>query len=97
MVKRKSRLQTLKIMVVKTIVVRNLFSFEYEGSNPSLPTIKYKKTCILFFTTHTNKNLPKGEKMKLEKYLPIGSVVLLDGGETKVMITGFVALSLIHI
>lgn len=28
--------------------------------------------------------------MKLEKYLPIGSVVLLDGGETKVMITGFV-------
>ena len=25
-------------MVVKTIVVRNLFSFEYEGSNPSLPT-----------------------------------------------------------
>ena len=51
-------------MVVKTIVVRNLFSFEYEGSNPSLPTIKYKKTCILFFTTHTNKNLPKGEKMK---------------------------------
>ena len=29
--------------------------------------------------------------MKLEKYLPIGSVVLLDGGETKVMITGFVA------
>ena len=29
--------------------------------------------------------------MKLEKYLQIGSVVLLDGGETKVMITGFVA------
>jgi len=27
-------------MVVKTIVVRNLFSFEYDGSNPSLPTIK---------------------------------------------------------
>ena len=51
-------------MVVKTIVVSNLFSFEYEGSNPSLPTIKYKKTCILFFTTHTNKTLPKGEKIK---------------------------------
>ena len=25
-------------MVVKTIVVRNLFSYEYDGSNPSLPT-----------------------------------------------------------
>ena len=29
-------------LVVKTIVVRNLFSFEYEGSNPSLPTNLYK-------------------------------------------------------
>ena len=29
------------IMVVKTIVVRNLFSFEYDGSNPSLPTKKF--------------------------------------------------------
>jgi len=37
--KRKSRLQTL-IVVMKIIVVRNLFSFEYDGSNPSLPTIK---------------------------------------------------------
>ena len=25
-------------MVVKTIVVRNLFSCEFDGSNPSLPT-----------------------------------------------------------
>ena len=42
-------------MVVKTIVVRNLFSFEYEGSNPSLPTTKYKETCILFLIAKTNK------------------------------------------
>ena len=35
--KRKSRLQTVR--VVKTIVVRNLFSYEYDGSNPSLSTI----------------------------------------------------------
>ena len=34
--KRKSRLQTVR--VVKTIVVRNLFSYEYDGSNPSLST-----------------------------------------------------------
>ena len=37
--KRKSRLQTQNV-VMKIIVVRNLFSFEYDGSNPSLPTIK---------------------------------------------------------
>ena len=36
-IKRKSRLQTI-LLVVKTIVVRNLFSYEYDGSNPSLPT-----------------------------------------------------------
>ena len=38
--KDKEKVQTTNIikMVVKTIVVRNLFSFEYEGSNPSLPT-----------------------------------------------------------
>ena len=41
---------------MKTIVVRNLFSFEYEGSNPSLPTIKYKKTCILFLLATANKS-----------------------------------------
>ena len=47
-------------MVVKTIVVRNLFSFEYEGSNPSLPTIKYKETCILF--SHKNKQMFRKEE-----------------------------------
>ena len=34
-------------MVVKTIVVRNLFSFEYDGSNPSLPT-KFLNPRLLF-------------------------------------------------
>jgi len=33
-------------MVVKTIVVRNLFSIEYDGSNPSLSTT-IKKTSIV--------------------------------------------------
>ena len=33
-------------MVVKTIVVRNLFSFEYEGSNPSLPTNNRQKVVL---------------------------------------------------
>ena len=50
----KEKVQTtniILIMVAKAIVVRNLFSFEYEGSNPSLPTTKYKETCILFLTT----------------------------------------------
>ena len=52
-------------MVVKTIVVRNLFSFEYEGSNPSLPTIEYKETCILFL--HKNKQMfKKGEIMNFK-------------------------------
>ena len=52
-------------MVVKTIVVRNLFSFEYEGSNPSLPTIKYKETCILF--SHKKQtNVSKGEPMNFD-------------------------------
>lgn len=32
--------------------------------------------------------------MKLEKFLPIGSVVLLKGGEKKLMITGFLAINL---
>ena len=50
-------------MVVKTIVVRNLFSYEYDGSNPSLPTIKYKETCILFFTNQTNKSFVIKEKI----------------------------------
>ena len=35
-------------MVVKTIVVRNLFSYEYDGSNPSLPTIKTRKLVFIF-------------------------------------------------
>ncbi len=30
--------------------------------------------------------------MKYEKYLPIGTVVLLSGGEKRVMITGFCAI-----
>ncbi len=37
----KEKVQTtniILIMVAKAIVVRNLFSFEYDGSNPSLPT-----------------------------------------------------------
>ena len=40
----KEKVQTtnIKFMVAKAIVVRNLFSFEYEGSNPSLPTKKLK-------------------------------------------------------
>ena len=33
-------------MVAKAIVVRNLFSYEYDGSNPSLPT---KNKFSLFF------------------------------------------------
>ena len=44
-------------MVVKTIVVRNLFSFEYEGSNPSLPTIKYKFNLYFILQAITNKCL----------------------------------------
>ena len=61
----KEKVQTtniILIMVAKAIVVRNLFSFEYEGSNPSLPTTKYKETCILFLIAKTNKCFKKGEK-----------------------------------
>lgn len=32
--------------------------------------------------------------MKLEKFLPIGTVVLLKGGKDKLMITGFLAVNL---
>jgi len=37
-------------MVVKTIVVRNLFSYEYDGSNPSLSTkIRIRKKVLFLF------------------------------------------------
>ena len=45
-------------MVVKTIVVRNLFSFEYDGSNPSLPTNKVQAKLVFYFKT---KNKQKFE------------------------------------
>lgn len=35
-------------MVTKVIVVRNLFSYEYDGSNPSLPT-KIHSVSYVFF------------------------------------------------
>ena len=50
-------------MVVKTIVVRNLFSYEYDGSNPSLPTIKTRKLVFIFFNTNEQK-FNKGGNMK---------------------------------
>ena len=46
----KEKVQTTNMyMVVKTIVVRNLFSFEYDGSNPSLPTNKVQDKLVFYF------------------------------------------------
>ena len=56
LIKDKEKVQTtniILIMVVKTIVVRNLFSFEYEGSNPSLPT-KIQGNLYFIFNIKTN-------------------------------------------
>ena len=52
----KEKVQTtnIKFMVAKAIVVRNLFSFEYEGSNPSLPT-KIQGNLYFIFTRRANE------------------------------------------
>lgn len=70
-------------MVVKTIVVRNLFSFEYEGSNPSLPTNDvsvrtfrtdgYKKSIrnnlVDFFVAKKTLKSSKNERMVFMKII----------------------------
>ena len=51
---------------MKTIVVRNLFSYEYDGSNPSLPTIKDESIAIamgLFFCKNKKKTIYVNLKM----------------------------------
>ena len=42
-------------VVMKIIVVRNLFSFEYDGSNPSLPTIKTIAYAMVFIYIYLTK------------------------------------------
>ena len=51
-------------MVVKTIVVRNLFSYEYDGSNPSLPTIKTRKLGFIFNSINEQKFNKRSGNMK---------------------------------
>lgn len=53
-------------MVVKTIVVRNLFSYEYDGSNPSLPTKNKLKDLFLNTQQYEQIFYQKGEKMKFK-------------------------------
>ena len=75
-------------MVVKTIVVRNLFSFEYDGSNPSLPTKRSSCKATLFLSNFyerrnfinfdTNKDKGKTYKTIIETNIDEVFIVTKD-------------------
>ena len=55
-------------MVVKTIVVRNLFSYEYDGSNPSLSTRK-KNILKIEYSSFVFKKIGMDSKRRLPSSL----------------------------